>query len=303
MPLQANLQDISPTQVLNLVNLAGKTGMLTVYEGIATGEMDAMNKPKQKAGDERCRIAFKGGKLIHATAGADQESDLIAVLNRAGKLSDSQVKIIRERAKSSSDKAIALLLINANYATQNDIVTSIQQHMLEVVHNMLTWRDGPFRFDDDTMPSSDRILVPLDVENIILEYTRRAKENDQLMRELPDLNVSLKFPENAKEKFKGVHLSVEEWRVVSFVNPKNSIKQIAKANNMSDMEIRRIVYGLMMANLVQVMKPDTSGAGAAKSPAASGASAAAAATKQRQARKAQVQSSVVNKLIDKIKSL
>ena len=43
--------------------------------------------------------------------------------------------------------------------------------------------------------------------------------------------------------------------VVSFVNPKNSIRQIAKANNMSDMEIRRIVYGLEQAGLVELVKP------------------------------------------------
>lgn len=293
MPLQANLRDISATQVLNLVNLAGKTGMLTVYEGIDTDEKDAMKQVKQKAGAERCKIAFKAGKLIYAQAG-QQDADLITVLNKAGKLTDPQAKLIRERAKQGSDKALALLLINANYVTQQDIVASIQQHTLEVVYDMMSWESGPFRFDDNTMPSGERILVPIDLENVIIEASRHIGQNKKLMDEIPDLNVSLRFPENPKERFKGIHLSVEEWRVVSFVNPKNSIKQIAKANNMSDMEIRRVVYGLMMAGLVQIVKPDDSAAQAAKS---------ASASKRRPARKTQVQSSVVNKLIDKIKSL
>lgn len=293
MPLQANLRDISATQVLNLVNLAGKTGMLTVYEGIDTDEKDAMKQVKQKAGAERCQIAFKAGKLIYAQAG-QQPADLITVLNKAGKLTDGQAKIIRERAKKGSDKALALLLISANYVTQNDIVASIQQHTLEVVYDMMSWESGPFRFDDDVAPSSDRILVPIDLENVIIEASRHIGQNKKLMDEIPDLNVSLRFPDNPKERFKGIHLSVEEWRVVSFVNPQNSIKQIAKANNMSDMEIRRVVYGLMMAGLVQVVKPQETPAQAA---------AKSASSKRRPARKTQVQSSVVNKLIDKIKSL
>jgi uncharacterized protein YjeT (DUF2065 family) len=49
-------------------------------------------------------------------------------------------------------------------------------------------------------------------------------------------------------------LSVEEWRVVSFINPKNSMKAIAKANNLNDVEIRRIVYGLLQAGLVEVIR-------------------------------------------------
>lgn len=293
MPLKANLRDISPTQVLNLVNLAKKSGMLTVYEPVnIEGEVDAMNKVKQKAGAERCRVAFKAGKLIYAAMG-DQDGDLITVLNKAGKLTDNQAKVIRERAKDSSDKALAMLLINANYVTQQDIVTSIQQHMLNVMTNMFTWREGPFVFEDEVMPSSDRILVPIDLENLIMQSIEDMGKNQTLIEEIPDLNVALRFPENPKEKFKGIHLSVEEWRVVSFVNPKNSIKQIAKATNMSDMEIRKVVYGLVMAGLVQIVKP------------AAGTAPAAPDGKRppRPKPKPQVQESVVNRLIDKIRSL
>jgi hypothetical protein len=155
----------------------------------------------------------------------------------------------------------------------------------------LTWADGPFRFDDGTMPSGERILVPIDLENVIIEGSRRIREAEKLTEHLPNLDYALKFPENPKEKFKGIHLSVEEWRVVSFVNPKNSIRQIAKANNMSDIEIRRIVYGLEQAGLVEMVKPPGMDA------------AAGNRARQRQARAPQVQKNVVNKLIDKIKSI
>ncbi|MEO0565844.1 MAG: hypothetical protein AAF125_27290, partial [Chloroflexota bacterium] len=66
MPLQANLRDITATQVLNLVNLSKKSGMLTVFEAVnVEGEKDAMGKVKQTAGAERCKIGFKAGKLIY----------------------------------------------------------------------------------------------------------------------------------------------------------------------------------------------------------------------------------------------
>ena len=61
------------------------------------------------------------------------------------------------------------------------------------------------------------------------------------------LDFALRFPGNPREKLKGIHLSVAEWRVVQYVNPKNSIRQIARANNMSEIEIRRVVYGLEQA--------------------------------------------------------
>lgn len=290
MPLQGNIRDFSTTQLLNLINLARKTGTLTIFEGVHTGEKDAMGQDKMAPGAERATVAFNTGKLIFAALDA-QDANLVSVLNKAGKLNDEQARIIRDRARNTTDKALAMLLINANYVSQHDIVASIKQHTLSVVYNLLTWAEGPFRFDDDAMPNTNRILVPIDLENVIIEGSRRIREAEKLTEHLPNLDFALKFPENPKEKFKGIHLSVEEWRVVSFVNPKNSIRQIAKANNMSDIEIRRIVYGLEQAGLVELVKPP-------------GMEVTAAHGYRRRAPVApQVQKNVVNKLIDKIKSI
>ena len=291
MPLQGNLRDFSTTQLLNLINLAGKTGTLSIFEGLKTNEKDAMGKPKMAPGAERARVAFKTGKLIGASLGG-QDGNLVSVLNKTGKLTDDQARIIRERARTTSDTALALLLINANYVTQRDVVSSIQQHTLEVVYNLLTWNEGPFRFEDNSLPPPDRILVPIDLENVIIEGARRIKEIEQLNAHLPNLDMALKFPENPREKFKGIHLSVEEWRVVSFVNPKNTIRQIAKANNMSEIEIRRIVYGLEQAGLVELVKPPGM---ADTQPRPGGARPGI--------RPPQVQETVVRKLIDRIRQI
>jgi DNA-binding transcriptional regulator YhcF (GntR family) len=50
-------------------------------------------------------------------------------------------------------------------------------------------------------------------------------------------------------------LSVEEWKVVKFVDPKNTMRQIASTNKLSDLDVRRIVYGLLQAGLVELARP------------------------------------------------
>ncbi len=302
MPLQGNLRDFSTTQLLNLVNLAGKTGTLSIFESVRTGQKDAVGAEKMVPGKERARVSFKMGKLISAVLGG-QDGNLVSVLNKAGKLTDEQARIIRERAKNTSDKALALLLINANYVTQRDVVSSIQQHTLDVVYNLLSWNEGPFRFEDNTLPSSDRILVPIDLENVIIEGARRIKEIEQLNQHLPNLDMALRFPDNPREKFKGIHLSVEEWRVVSFVNPKNTIRQIAKANNMSEVEIRRIVFGLEQAGLVEIIRPPNAGGISAGGGSGGGSGGADAQKRSQQTRAPQVQRTVVTKLIDRIRNM
>jgi DNA-binding MarR family transcriptional regulator len=90
---------------------------------------------------------------------------------------------------------------------------------------------------------------------------------------------------------------VEEWRVVSFINPKNSIRQIAKACNMTDTEIRKVVYGLLQAGLVEMVKsPGMQQATATKTTGAGG-------PRQSSMQSSAVKRSVVERLITKIKEV
>ncbi len=294
--LKGTLEDLHTTQLLHLITLAKKTGTLHIYEGVPTGRQITMGdgetkRPEMMPGKERVRVAFKEGKLIHGAAG-DQDGHLASVLHKSGKLNDDQHRVIRQKAANHSDKALALLLINANYVTQGDVVQSVQQHTLGIVYDIMTWNKEPFTFEEGELPPNDRITVPIDLENVIIEGTRRTRELDQLAQELPNLDFALRFPEAPGEKFKNIQLTTEEWRVVSFINPKNSIRQIAKACNMSDTEIRRIVYGLRSAGLVELVKPASAEPAKPTSP-----------RRAAQLKTQQPQREVINRLIDRIRNV
>jgi len=94
--------------------------------------------------------------------------------------------------------------------------------------------------------------VKLDLENLIIEGSRQLREWEELQDEIPSLDLALKFTDRPMTN---LNLSVEEWRVVKFIDPKNTMKQIAAAARLNDMEIRRIVYGLIQAGLVEMVRP------------------------------------------------
>jgi hypothetical protein len=251
MPLQGNIRDFSTTQLLNLVNLSRRTGLLTIFEGVPTGEKDAMQQPKMAAGVEKAKIAFHQGKLVYATLTA-QDGSLVAVLNKAGKINNEQAKQLRERMGNLGDKGLAIKLIGAKYVTQADILTALKNQFVDVVFNLMTWTEGPFRFDDDASVG-EVILVPIELEPVIIEGTRRVKAESKFNEVIPHMDISLKFAENAKAKFKGVHLTVDEWKIVPYVDPKNTLKQIMKVVNMNELQIKRIVYSLHEAGLIEIL--------------------------------------------------
>ena len=235
MALRGNLRDFTITQLLNLINLAQKTGTLVV------------DGPSEQA-----YVSFREGKLAYARVGQDDGS-LALVLHKANKLTVNQYRAIVERAGRITDKELGLMLINAGYLSQEEILANLQGYFTEILRRLFTWVEGFFRFEGEMLPPDDRINVRLDLENIIIEGSRQLREWEQLQDEIPSLEMALKFSDRP---LKNVNLSVEEWRVVSFINPKNTMKQIAQTNKMNDIDIRRIVYGLLQAGLVEIIRPE-----------------------------------------------
>jgi hypothetical protein len=281
MALKGNLRDFSFSQLLNLINLARKSGVLTM-----TSEAEVT-------------LSFREGKLIDACDSASEVTNLAQLLFQRGMLSQEHYDAIAARAAAMNDKQLGRLLIQAGFVNQTDILQSVRQNILDIVYDQFSRAEGAFRFEANAQPPATRLTIPIDLENVIMEGSRRIQEWERLLEEIPDLDISLRFADQPDARLRNVHLTVEEWRVVAFVNPQNSIRRIARAINLSDFEIRRIVFGLLQAGIVQeVARPK-------HQPVTSQAAQVADAGRQPDMRQASptVKRSIVARLIERIKRL
>ena len=83
------------------------------------------------------------------------------------------------------------------------------------------------------------------------------QEWEVLQEEIPSLEMAVQFKKReGAVNIRNLHLSVQEWQVVKYITPKNTIKQIAKVNKMNDLEIRRVIYTLLQAGVVEMIRPE-----------------------------------------------
>jgi DNA-binding NarL/FixJ family response regulator len=155
-------------------------------------------------------------------------------------------------AARSSDKQLGLLLIEKRYFTQADIIQSIKRHALGAVNQFASWREGTFVFEVDKLAENGRITVPIDLENVIIQIARLQKLDDQLEEEIPSLDVSLKFANRPNVRLADLQLTKDEWRVLNFIKPGNTIRMIATTLGLSDKQIRRVIGSLREAGLVEL---------------------------------------------------
>lgn len=236
MAIKGNLSEFTLTQLLNLINLAQKSGTLVV-----------------EGSNEAVEVFFTNGKLAYAQNG-QEDSSLVGILHKSKLLSSTQYQGIKANGNGMSDKELGLLLINANYFSQQDILSSLQSHFVDVVNRLFTWMEGMFQFNTDISPPEDKITVQVNLENIILEGSRQIQELEHLEEEIPSLEIGVKFVDRPGANVSNLRLSSEEWQVVPYVDPKNTIRQIAQVTNLSDLEIRQVIYSLVQAGIVEMVR-------------------------------------------------
>lgn len=237
MTLKGNLRDFTLLQLFNLINLAAKTGSLIL-----------------ETSDDRAQMAFRVGKLAYASAGKD-DSSLAGILLRGNKINAAQYRIIHERGTQISDQELGLLLINAGYFTQDDILGVLHEYYIGVIHKLFGWTEGAFYFDEEIATPEGRIPVRIDLENLIIDATRMTYEREMLEDEIPSLDMAVKFNDRPGANLEKIRLDPEEWKVVNYVNPKNTLRQISRTLHLSEMEIRRIIYALLQAGIVELIRP------------------------------------------------
>lgn len=286
MALKGKLRDFSLTQLLNLVHLARKTGAL------------ALDSPRGNA-----ELFFQEGKLVYAALSGHPNS-LAELMLQAGKLTQAQVDSLAATGRSWEDKQLGILLINAGQVTRNDILQAVRKHMSDVTLSLFGWDDGTFVFDQKLTPPAGRITIPMGLENMIMEGGRRREEVAELQSELPSLDVVLKFTDGPGKNLRNINLSVDEWRVISFINPRNTVATIAQYNQMSENQIRRIVAKLLRDELVEVVS--TAPSRAAAVPPTPAPAVAAPATESRgkpSFSEPQVDKGIISRLISRIRGL
>jgi hypothetical protein len=237
MALVGNLRDFGLSEFLYLVDRGAKTGRLTL----------------QKPGD-RAELYFNTGKLVYATH-FNQDERIGDILVRMGRITREQCNIALEIQQSKQpDKPVGQIMVELGMLTQAEILKCVRLQIEEITYGLFGWQEGDFRFEPDMAPPRESVSIPLSIENLIMEGTRRIDEWARIRDRIPSLDVIVRFSDKPHEKAKGVNLTPDEWRVFARINGANSVRQISLQTGLGDFEAARIIYGFLSAGLVILTK-------------------------------------------------
>ena len=140
MSLLGRLEDLSLTDIVQIVFLSRRTGVLEIIDDAA-----------------RHTVLFRHGMVVNASG--PEHVDLVTFLQKRGDIKSEHVQMIRQM--EDQGVACGTTVVEMNLMTSDRIIDAIRERILGVVTPLLASRDGEFNFIlSETMSSVDMEYEP-----------------------------------------------------------------------------------------------------------------------------------------------
>src|SRR5688572_8660857 len=137
MSLLGRLEDLSLTDIVQIVYLSRRTGVLEIINSSG-----------------RHTVMFRGGLVVNASS--PESHDLVAYLLDAGLIPQDTANVVRKMEEQGIPNGTAV--IELNLLSKDDLSNAIRQRVLTVVTPLLQSKEGEFNF------ILSETMTPLDVE-------------------------------------------------------------------------------------------------------------------------------------------
>lgn len=237
MAIEGPLQDIGIHDVFQLLDLARKSGRLTV---------------RSTARGNEGRVYFDKGAVVHATM-HDNPHTLGVLLRKAGKITERELAAAAEAQAAGDTRLLGELLVAQGSVTRRDVERYMRQQIESVVFDLFSWNEGTFNFSDS---SGDQVkveaVVRVSIESLLMEGARRIDEWSRMKDRIPGADVVPRLAQHRGPSESFIDLLPAEWEVLTLIDGRHSLRDIAVELAISEFEVAKTVYGMLSMELVEV---------------------------------------------------
>ncbi|HSJ05664.1 MAG TPA: DUF4388 domain-containing protein [Longimicrobiales bacterium] len=240
MSIEGALAELSLQDVLQLLELAHKTGVLTIRS-------DQLN--------DEAIVHFTRGAIVFAVRRRSTRR-LGQLLIRAGKLTQREVDRALELQRLDPSRRLAEILLEMGSITEEELEQQLRFQMEETIYEVMPWSDGYFKFEERKELADQRLLARVRVESLLMEGARRIDEWARLEAKVSGPDAVPFLASTADTESTPLDLRSHEWEVLAHIDGERDIRQIAADLGRSAFDVAKTVYGLVSMGVLEVAESE-----------------------------------------------
>jgi hypothetical protein len=199
-------------------------------------------------------VHFQNGRVVAAAIRSNPHR-IGDLLMRAGRVTEAQVTEARAAQLERGDgRRLGEILLDMGAITQKELERQIRIQIEAVVFELLSWREGFFRFEEGPMQGDP--MVQIGTAALLMEGARRIDEWSRISDRVPSLLAiprltSLQDDSHAPT----LDLLPSEWEVLTMIDGELDLRAIAARLARTEFDTAKVVYGLVSTGVVELKVP------------------------------------------------
>jgi len=237
--IEGPLRELGIHDVFQLLDLSRKTGTLAV-----TSELR----------DNEGTVHFQNGRVVAAKIKSNPHR-IGDLLRRAGRVTAAQVaEASAAQVERGDRRRLGEILLDMGAITQKELERQIRIQIEAVVFELLSWREGFFRFEEGPMQGEP--MVQIGTEALLMEGARRIDEWSRISDRVPSLLAIPRLTSLQDDSHAPMlDLLPSEWEVLTMIDGALDLRAIAARLARTEFDTAKVVYGLVSTGVVELTVP------------------------------------------------
>lgn len=236
MAIEGPIAELSIQDVLQLLELARKTGVLTVRS--------------ERLNDEAIVHLIRGAIVFAVRRRSTRR--LGQLLIRAGKLTQRELDSALEMQRREPALRLAEILLEMGSVPEEELERQLRFQMEETIYEIMPWDEGYFKFEERSELTEQRLLARVRVESLLMEGARRIDEWTRLESKVPGPDAVPALAAGNEREATPLELRADEWEVLAQIDGQRDVRQIAADLGRSAFDIAKVVYGLVSTGVLEI---------------------------------------------------
>jgi tetratricopeptide (TPR) repeat protein len=238
MAIEGPLAELSLQDVLQLLELAHKTGVLTVRS--------------ERLNDEAI-VHLSRGAIVFAVRRRSTRR-LGQLLIRAGKLTQRELDRALELQRTDPTRRLAEILLEMGSVAEEELERQLRFQMEETIYEVMPWDEGYFKFEERGEIGDQRLIARVRVESLLMEGARRIDEWTRLETKVPNPEAVPTLAAGSDREMTPLELRSDEWEVLAEIDGERDVRQLAADLGRSAFDVAKIIYGLVSTGVLEVVE-------------------------------------------------
>jgi hypothetical protein len=240
MAIEGPLRELGIHDVFQLLDLSRKTGTLGVMSELR---------------DNEGTVLFENGRVVAATIKSNPHR-LGDLLMRSGKVTEGEIaRAMAAKEERGDTRRLGEILLEMGVISPKELERHIRLQIEAVVFELLSWREGFFRFEEGTI--GGKAMLQISTEALLMEGARRIDEWSRIADRVPSLEAVPVLVPVDHEHGGSLDLLPSEWEVLAMIDGERNLRGIAAMLARSEFDIAKVVYGLVSTAVIQLTVPSS----------------------------------------------